>query len=487
MQTGKEYPATHSMSTAWYIVDEDGNVGIMDFNENGPVPWLADPETCVECLTLWYCDYEDDTYLGINLSDDQIDELIEDPHSPENYDFWGDDSIIQIDLNQEEIFLKLAEDKCFEIKICISKSRGLYMIDEYECDDSNDTAKECSVYDFLIDNKIITKVYHRKEFWMNEEWDEENKKVIYTKNFSSAPYYLYHQPYWPEYLPKCLNTPKNPVKFEQLPPELQKLTLKIPVKFGENETFQIDRWHPCDTHGDNKYILFEGCEYTHHWSGDAYRRDIFISPNDFINYCSQKKRYECVECSSCCHTCSIGRYTHEPTVIVVKNLFDTDISFLLSSDIIHRHCIELPYLPKIPMPIPVETHDKSDSKYKTNISAAEIKERINRDLLKELFQKNYQWLEETILRFNPHVIILSDQIIDIIGSVFQIDQEQIGIGGQQFPLFLVSKVEGNHSEIERLAQQAYRGKNIPDRISREEMEQIKKKLGILANQKIGHD
>lgn len=32
----KEYPATHSMSTAWYIVDEDGNVGIMDVNENGP-------------------------------------------------------------------------------------------------------------------------------------------------------------------------------------------------------------------------------------------------------------------------------------------------------------------------------------------------------------------------------------------------------------------------------------------------------------------
>ena len=199
------------------------------------------------------------------------------------------------------------------------------------------------------------------------------------------------------------------------------------------------------------------------------------------------KEYDCMVCSSCCYTCSIGRYTHEPTVIVVKNLFDTDISFLLSSDIIHRHCIELPYLPKIPIQIPVETHDKSDSKYKTNISAAEIKERINRDLLKELFQKNYQWLEETILRFNPHVIILSDQIIDIIGSVFQIDHEQIEIGGLIFPLCLISKVEENRSEIERLAQQAYRGKNIPYSIPMKEMEQIKKKLGILANQKIGHD
>lgn len=36
MKTNTEYPATHSMSTAWYIVADDGNVGILDYNENGP-------------------------------------------------------------------------------------------------------------------------------------------------------------------------------------------------------------------------------------------------------------------------------------------------------------------------------------------------------------------------------------------------------------------------------------------------------------------
>lgn len=486
MQNGKEYPATHSMSTAWYMVDEDGNVGIMEFNENGPVPWLANQQFGADELVFRYHNYENDTCLNIKLNDDQIDDLIEEPHSPEEEEYWCD-CVVQIDLKQEKEFLKLAKRKDFVIELCVSQNRGLYLIeaDASICFDNGDNPKKRSALDLMIENKIITKVYRIKDFWITDDWN--NGEIVHTKNFSSAPYYLYHQPYWPEYLPKCMNTPKNPVKFDQLPPELQKLTLKIPVKFGENETFQIDRWHPCDTHGDNKYILFEGCEYTHHWSGDAYRRDIFISPNDFVNYCSQKKRYECVECSSYCYTSPIGRYTHEPTVIVVKDLFDTDISFLLSSDIIHRHCIELPYLPKIPIQIPVETHDKSDSKYKTNISAAEIKERINRDLLKELFQKNYQWLEETILRFNPHVIILSDQIIDIIGSVFQIDHEQIEIGGLRFPLCLISKVEENRSEIERLAQQAYRGKNIPYSIPMKEMEQIKKELGILANQKIGHD
>ena len=49
MKLNKEYPATHSMSTAWYVADEEGNVGIMDFNENGPVPWQTE-ETSVDYL-----------------------------------------------------------------------------------------------------------------------------------------------------------------------------------------------------------------------------------------------------------------------------------------------------------------------------------------------------------------------------------------------------------------------------------------------------
>ncbi len=41
MKQTKEYPATHSMDTAWYIADEDGNVGIVDFNESGHLQLCA--------------------------------------------------------------------------------------------------------------------------------------------------------------------------------------------------------------------------------------------------------------------------------------------------------------------------------------------------------------------------------------------------------------------------------------------------------------
>ena len=36
MITGKEFPSTHSMDTAWFAVDLDGNVAIFQFEEEGP-------------------------------------------------------------------------------------------------------------------------------------------------------------------------------------------------------------------------------------------------------------------------------------------------------------------------------------------------------------------------------------------------------------------------------------------------------------------
>ena len=38
MKTDKEYPATHSMDTAWFVSDLDGNVAIFQFEEDGPGP-----------------------------------------------------------------------------------------------------------------------------------------------------------------------------------------------------------------------------------------------------------------------------------------------------------------------------------------------------------------------------------------------------------------------------------------------------------------
>ena len=38
MKTTKEFPATHSMGTEWFIADAEGNIALFDFDDDGPVP-----------------------------------------------------------------------------------------------------------------------------------------------------------------------------------------------------------------------------------------------------------------------------------------------------------------------------------------------------------------------------------------------------------------------------------------------------------------
>ena len=91
MKIDKEYPATHSMSTSWYIVDEEGNVGILDFNENGPVPRRVE-QTGIEDLVFGHCeDWDKHRYLTIKLNQEQIKELLDHPRNPEEVDYWYND------------------------------------------------------------------------------------------------------------------------------------------------------------------------------------------------------------------------------------------------------------------------------------------------------------------------------------------------------------------------------------------------------------
>ena len=132
MKTDKEYPATHSMSTAWYVADEDGNVAIMDYNDNGPVPWETE-QTCIESLIYGHQENsETKDFIAIDLTDDQIDDLMENPHRPEEEDLWFD-CIFEIDLDQEQDFLELAKNPDIQIELCISKKRGMYSVDCYDC------------------------------------------------------------------------------------------------------------------------------------------------------------------------------------------------------------------------------------------------------------------------------------------------------------------------------------------------------------------
>ena len=475
MKTNKEYPATHSMSTAWYVADEDGNVGIMDFNENGPVPWEI-PEECVENLVFSYV--EDETnirYLNFALTDDQIDELMENPHSPEDEESWWD-CIVQIDTSKDSEFLELAKNPDFDLEFCASKERGLYSIDVYNClseseRDGYTQILESSSLKIMIDKGIIQKVYNLKDFWMNDEWVDG--KLVHTKKFSSAPYYMFHQPYRIDELPVCMNVPNNPVKMEQIPEKLRERILKIPVRFKENERFQVAEWYPCNAYVDDTQFV-DGCEYALLPMSNgkmAYVNTAIIVPSCFVNYCSEKDKYGCKECDRYCYSSEDHCFTNQPTVLMIAHpLHRMDYSMRTELEIINRHSIWLPFLPKIPYKI----FHVSKGYYESFPSEETILKYVNDEMLLEFLNKNRKYLEDIVVRFNPRVVILCEKVESFLGKLYKITENQITINGIDFPMFKQSEIKCHKKEIERLATMPYQGEKVRHIISVDEMEKIKK-------------
>ena len=487
MKLNKEYPATHSMSTAWYVADEEGNVGIMDFNENCPVPWQTE-ETSVDYLVFHHVeDNKQKIYLNIDLTDEQIDDLLGTPHSPENLQdvgYWYD-CILQIDRDKENVFLELANNQDFEIQFCISKERGLYSVDAGDSflylPDESWQIIETSSFKKMLDQDIVIKIFDKQFFDMNDEYDEG--RVVHTKIFSSAPYYIFHQPYWTGALPECMNVPEHPVKLEQLPEKLRKRVLRLPIKFKDTKNFQIAEWHPCrvSTGHDSPTEVVDGCEYEllHLTDGtQAYILTDMILPSEFCNYCSEKEKYQCLGCEYYwyerhCYVTIDYSFTSKPTVLAVMNPFEKwDYDRQIKTDTIIPYSVWLPFLPKIPLKLKCKSECSSE-KYELDPSEEDIRKHINGRKLLELFQKNRKWLEDWVACFNPRVILISGKAEAVMGTVYPMQDNHIEINGTIYPMYLLSEVETHREEIERLASMPYQGKQIPHIISVEEMDKIK--------------
>lgn len=467
MKINKEYPATHSMSTAWYVADEDGNVGILDFNENGPVPWGL-PEECVENLVY---NYEEDEVnnrrLGFALTDDQIDDLMEKPHSPEEEDSWWD-CIIQIDTEKENAFLELAKNPDFDLDFCLSRERGLYSIDAYECTTSVGQEERIKVLNNsslkkMIDQGIILKVYKEKDFWMEDEWIEG--KTIHTKKFSTAPYYVFHQPYWTGELPVCMNIPNNPVKLDQIPEKLRERVLKVPVKFKETERFQIAEWYPCDATGDPTRTEKIG-DYEYELLPLTDGTEAYICTSIINPYClGYRENY---------YTCHDHCFTNTPTVLAIMHPLEKwDYSRQIKSDCMMLRSAWVPFFPQIPLGFQIGDSKMSWYNFGDYSSEEEISKNVNQEMLINFLKTHCQWLEDLVSRFKPRVILVSDLAKLVVDNIYSPRNNSLKIAENSYPMYLVSELEAHRKEVEQLAFLPYQGEIIPHIISIEEMEKIK--------------
>ena len=203
----KEYPATHSMSTAWYCVDEDGNVGIFDIDDNGPIPDGGYEQNCVEDVFWEDFSYDGVLYKNLHLNPEQIPQMLE-PMDIE--DIWEREKdledwmniswmevIVQIDMTKFEIFKKAfdmeGEENHIRPLVCLSVDQGLFFVD---------FSFNKKGVELLEQNNVIIAKYKAPHYDYTDEEDLELRKKIHQEN-QKFPLYIYRQNYWPFHI-KCL-------------------------------------------------------------------------------------------------------------------------------------------------------------------------------------------------------------------------------------------------------------------------------------------
>lgn len=279
INNGKEYPATHSMSTAWFFVDKEDNVAIFDFEDNGPIPVGAGRDNNVTDLCFYDTIVEQDGRKRLNFTDEQVLAICEgqwEEHVPDDYYFSQD--IVQIDLSKENQFFDYLAVPRKKVKeewdnsfapICLSKKYGIYLLDldsyKYGYGMKNKHVK------YLFDNGIILR-YCQSPYYDNLFDADEEEDV---PEFDSCPYYLYSNDYDEFYPHKRYAVPKYPMKLSQMPSHLKDKVLRLDLKFSESESIQIAHELPCYSYGS----------WTSLKSSEGYSYNEVQMPSGEVVYC----------------------------------------------------------------------------------------------------------------------------------------------------------------------------------------------------------
>ena len=257
MITDKEYPATHSMATSWYCVDEDGNVGIFDIDDNGPVPVGEYRQNCVDEVFYEDFTFDEAQFKRLHLSPDQISQMLE---PMDMKDVWEEsvidngqinvswmDVIVQIDMDKFDIFKKAHELDAspYHPLVCLSEELGLFYADFFD--------NKAGV-DLLEQNDVVKAKFKAPHFEYTDEDDKEEQERIGKEN-KKFPVYIYRQNYWPFHDPAIRVTcPTNPLKIDQLPDNIKRQVKALPVRFSKKEKIQLAELLPVGSIWSIRYV-----------------------------------------------------------------------------------------------------------------------------------------------------------------------------------------------------------------------------------------
>lgn len=469
MITDKEYPATHSMATSWYMVDEDGNVGIMQFDDNGPVPFGIVQDCDFPNNLLFGEGFDENEKCGaIHLTESQIHETLGNPHTVDQEECWFG-VVVKIDKSREEQFHRIIKGSNIENCGCVSKELGLYKIDASDCtSDNKGIVTEGSALHQLMTKDIIQAVYDIPNLDMDCVYDSEAQREVFTKEFGNNSYYLYLQPYWPDFPQKRMNTPAYPVKLSQIDESKRGRLLYIPGKFDDMEYMQIARWFPCEVSGtDGDFEKIGSNEYTLLPMEDGSRKYILTSTwfMDFYPYCPLKTENGCVRCchGRCASAFSLTNVL-KPTVLHIMSPRSCERDYYMNSDvrIFENRLVTFSYMPKFPYP--------NDSA--SFVLQSEVVKYMTDEVLTNLFKESHAWLDSIVSQIRPWVLLVDDNAYDIFSSVYSVDKKKVNVDGSIYDIFKVSEIRQNKDFIQCLSAKPYRGQVVRQSLSEEEVKDI---------------
>lgn len=462
----KEYPATHSMSTAWYMVDTDGNVGIMEFDDNGPVPIGVAEEAYDRARDMVFGQgfTADGKAGGIHLSENQVLELLGQPVSQDDVESWCD-VCLAVNSNCVKDFLELCQNKDITNYGCILSEMNLYYIDACDCTDDNFNIIKDSTLDRMLRSNMIQDIYNAPQLEMDSEYDRNTDSVVFTKDFDNAPYYIYRQSYWTGYPQHRMNVPKHPVKLSQIDKMYHDRLLHLPIRFSDTEDMQIAQWFASKSH--DKVIEIDDAGYTLLPIDKDTQKYCLARPflHDFYEYCPDMGYYKCSKCNHDCLSMVSQVRSLSPTVlyIVPPTQERIDISQLLIPGEIKDKLIIFSYIPKFPHKEGI--YWASDDK---------LKELMATENLIPVFAYSRGWFEHMVRIINPRAIIIDDKALEVFTSVFPIANDTVCVNDAVYPIFKLSSAKQHEDSLTALAHAPYRGKTFPQTYAEEEVEELKR-------------
>lgn len=432
MIVDKEYPATHSMSTAWYGIDLEGNVALFEFNENGPVPDGV-PEESIESIITDHFSGKSKTIKCLNLTREQAEEMCKILHRPSVGELEFDMMVkINTKFTQqfEDFLLMHVSISDWDAPVCLSNEMGLYVVDFYEFteDDKNE----------LLRNGIIERAAGF-EIYNEDNWDDGQKKWVFTHQMAGMPFYLYQQPYGSDQLMEKTFEPAFPFNERQLGDDERKSAFRLPFLFRDRKFVQIAEYYPSGA------TQVKVGNYADAWFPISELEEVRISEYSMPFFA----------CGVNCFRCRLSKMgglglerfsptqsMDNPTIVWVTECHDS-IYHLRDYDWVKAKIAFLPII--------------CGYRFNTSDGRGDHGKVYSDDIVRTIFEDCRYNLEASIDFLKPCLIILSHKTLGLLSAFYEIDDNIIRIGTCGYGYILTDSLEQNESLLRECASMPYRG------------------------------